>query len=158
MDYGLDRVTSTAYDLFLQGSGTFPSGYRATQLANSNLKWEAATQYNVGLDYTLFGNTLYGTVDAAWDSVTHLQGAQLHVRTILNVVSGSTTLIGCVHGAQTWDRRTGIVGIPSIEQTGSLVRTTISNSPEVGLELLVVIHILVIDTLPKEQQPPNHYK
>ena len=38
-----------------------PSGYRATQLANPNLKWEAATQYNVGLDYTLFGNTLYGT-------------------------------------------------------------------------------------------------
>ena len=64
VDYGLDRVTSTAYDLFLQGSGTFPSGYRATQLANPNLKWEAATQYNVGLDYTLFGNTLYGTVDA----------------------------------------------------------------------------------------------
>ena len=48
----------------MQGSGTFPSGYRATQLANPNLKWEAATQYNVGLDYTLFGNTLYGTVDA----------------------------------------------------------------------------------------------
>ena len=64
VDYGLDRVTSTAYDLFLQGSGTFPSGYRATQLANPNLKWEAATQYNVGLDYTLFGNSLYGTVDA----------------------------------------------------------------------------------------------
>lgn len=33
-------------------------------MANPNLKWEAATQYNVGLDYTLFGNTLYGTVDA----------------------------------------------------------------------------------------------
>ena len=64
VDYGLDRVTSTAYDIFLQGSGTFPSGYRATQLANPNLKWEAATQYNVGLDYTLFGNSLYGTIDA----------------------------------------------------------------------------------------------
>lgn len=64
VDYGLDRVTSTAYDIFLQGSGTFPSGYRATQLANPNLKWESATQYNVGLDYTLFGNSLYGTIDA----------------------------------------------------------------------------------------------
>ena len=63
-DYGLDRVTSTAYDLYLQGSGTFPSGYRATQTGNENLKWEATTQYNVGLDYTLFGNTLYGTIDA----------------------------------------------------------------------------------------------
>ncbi len=64
VDYGLDRVTSTAYDLALQGSGTFPSGYRATQLANPNLKWEAATQYNIGLDFTLLNNSLYGSVDA----------------------------------------------------------------------------------------------
>lgn len=63
VDYGLDRVTSTAYDLFLQGSGTFPSGYRATQLPNPNLKWEAATQYNVGTDFTLFRNSLYGSID-----------------------------------------------------------------------------------------------
>ena len=42
VDYGLDRVTSTAYDLYLQGSGLFPSGYRATQLANPDLKWESA--------------------------------------------------------------------------------------------------------------------
>jgi TonB-linked SusC/RagA family outer membrane protein len=64
VDYGLDRVTSTAYDLALRGSGTFPSGYRATQLANPNLKWESATQYNVGLDFTTLGNSLYGSVDA----------------------------------------------------------------------------------------------
>ncbi len=64
VDYGLDRVTSTAYDLTLQGSGTFPSGYRATQLANPNLKWESATQYNIGLDFTLLNNSLYGSIDA----------------------------------------------------------------------------------------------
>lgn len=63
VDYGLDRVTSTAYDLLLQGSGTFPSGYRATQLPNPNLKWEAATQWNVGMDFTLLRNSLYGSVD-----------------------------------------------------------------------------------------------
>lgn len=62
-DYGLDRVTSTAYDLFLQNSGTFPSGYRATQLANPNLKWESAEQYNVGTDFTLFHGSLYGSID-----------------------------------------------------------------------------------------------
>ena len=50
-DYGLDRVTSTAYDLFLQYSGTFPSGYRATQLANPNLKWETNYNMNIGLDF-----------------------------------------------------------------------------------------------------------
>ncbi len=63
VDYGLDRVTSTAYDLFLQGSGTFPSGYRATQLANPDLKWESATQYNIGTDFTLLHGSLYGTID-----------------------------------------------------------------------------------------------
>lgn len=64
VDYGLDRVTSTAYDLTLQGKGTFPSGFRAIQLANPNLKWEAATQYNIGLDFMTLGNTLYGSIDA----------------------------------------------------------------------------------------------
>ncbi len=63
VDYGLDRVTSTAYDLYLAGSGTFPSGYRATQLPNPNLKWEAATQYNIGTDFTLFRSSLYGSID-----------------------------------------------------------------------------------------------
>lgn len=62
-DYGLDRVTSTAYDLFWQYSGTFPSGYRATQLANPNLKWESATQYNAGIDFTFLQSSVYGTID-----------------------------------------------------------------------------------------------
>lgn len=62
-DYGLDRVTSTAYDLLLQYSGTFPSGYRATQLANPNLKWESAQQFNIGTDFTLFKGSLYGSID-----------------------------------------------------------------------------------------------
>ena len=62
-DYGLDRVTSTAYDIYLQGSGTFPSGYRATQLANPDLKWESAEQFNVGTDFSFFSGTLYGSID-----------------------------------------------------------------------------------------------
>ena len=64
VDYGLDRTTSTAYDLDLAGSGTYPSGYRATQTANEDLKWESTTQYNFGVDYSLFRNHLYGTIDA----------------------------------------------------------------------------------------------
>jgi TonB-linked SusC/RagA family outer membrane protein len=63
-DYGLDRVTSTAYDLYLQGSGTFPSGYRATQTANESLKWETTTQWNIGLDFMVLNNSLYGSIDA----------------------------------------------------------------------------------------------
>ena len=62
--YGGARNESTAYDLALQGSGIFPSGFRATQSQNNNLKWETTEQYNFGLDFTLFGSSLYGSVDA----------------------------------------------------------------------------------------------
>jgi TonB-linked SusC/RagA family outer membrane protein len=63
-DYGSDRITSTAYDLLLQQSGIFPSGYIASQTANDNLKWESTTQYNFGIDFSLFNNKLFGTYDA----------------------------------------------------------------------------------------------
>ena len=62
--YGGARNESTAYDLVLQGSGIYPSGFRATQSQNNNLKWETTEQYNFGLDYTLFRSSIYGTVDA----------------------------------------------------------------------------------------------
>lgn len=63
-DYGNDRVTSTAYDLLLQQSGIFPSGYIATQTENRNLKWETTIQYDAGVDFSMLSSRLYGTVDA----------------------------------------------------------------------------------------------
>lgn len=62
--YGGERNQSTAYDLRLQGSGTFPSGFLATQSQNNNLKWETTEQYNAGLDFSLFKSSLYGSFDA----------------------------------------------------------------------------------------------
>ena len=61
--YGGGRNESTAYDLALEGSGIFPSGYRATQAQNNNLKWETTEQWNAGLDFNLFRNSVYGTFD-----------------------------------------------------------------------------------------------
>lgn len=63
-DYGNDRVTGTAYDLNLTGSGNFPSGYRQTQATNNNLKWETAIQYNGGVDFELCNGAIYGSYDA----------------------------------------------------------------------------------------------
>ena len=63
-DYGSDRVTSTAYDIWLQQSGVFPSGYRALQFENPNLKWETTIQYNAGVDYGFLNNRLTGSIDA----------------------------------------------------------------------------------------------
>ncbi len=62
--YGGGRNESTAYDLALQGSGIFPSGFRATQAQNNNLKWETTEQYNFGMDFNLFRSAVYGSVDA----------------------------------------------------------------------------------------------
>jgi TonB-linked SusC/RagA family outer membrane protein len=62
-DYGSGRDISTAYDLNLQQSGTFPSGYRKVQSANEDLKWESSSQLNIGTDFSLFGGDLYGSYD-----------------------------------------------------------------------------------------------
>ncbi|WP_165045501.1 TonB-dependent receptor [Dysgonomonas sp. ZJ709] len=71
-DYGSDRVTSTAYDINGIGSGLFPSGYRITQTANDNLKWETAEQYNIGVDFTLLNQSIYGNIDAYIKDVTDM--------------------------------------------------------------------------------------
>ena len=61
--YGGGRNESTAYDLALQGSGIFPSGFRATQAQNNDLKWETTEQWNAGLDFRFLGSSIYGTFD-----------------------------------------------------------------------------------------------
>jgi len=62
-NYGSDRENSTAYDINLQGSGTFPSGYYKQQSANEDLKWEQSSQLDFGTDFSLFGGALYGSYD-----------------------------------------------------------------------------------------------
>ena len=62
-DYGSSRENSTAYDVNLQKSGTFPSGYYKSQSANEDLKWESSSQWNFGTDFSLFGGDLYGSYD-----------------------------------------------------------------------------------------------
>lgn len=54
----------TSYDITGSNGGTLlPSGYRRTQLQNSDLKWETTTQTNIGVDFALFRNTLYGSFE-----------------------------------------------------------------------------------------------
>lgn len=58
-----DYYTGTAYDLQGSDSGTLLSGYRRTQQANPNLRWETATQNNFGVDFALLENKLSGSFD-----------------------------------------------------------------------------------------------
>lgn len=53
----------TAYDIYGTGSGTLPSGFIRTQRGNANLKWEATTQNNIGLDFGFLGQKITGSID-----------------------------------------------------------------------------------------------
>ena len=54
----------TSYDIAgTNGGQQLPSGFKRTQLGNDNLKWETTTQTNLGLDFGLFHNSLYGSFE-----------------------------------------------------------------------------------------------
>lgn len=53
----------TAYDLYGADQGTLPSGFAKIQTGNPDLKWETSTQTNFGIDFDLFGRSVYGSID-----------------------------------------------------------------------------------------------
>jgi TonB-linked SusC/RagA family outer membrane protein len=53
----------TAYPLSGANTGTLPSGFVQTQAGNPDLKWEATEEENVGLDFSIFKNKIYGSFD-----------------------------------------------------------------------------------------------
>lgn len=54
---------ATAYDLNGFGTGTLPSGYQLIQRSNDDVKWEAAVQSNIGIDFGFFNQKIYGSLD-----------------------------------------------------------------------------------------------
>lgn len=55
--------TGTAYDISGKNSGMLPSGYQLNQRANDKIKWETTTQTNIGLDFGLFNQSMYGSFE-----------------------------------------------------------------------------------------------
>ena len=54
----------TSYDIAgTNGGQQLPSGFKRNQLGNDDLKWETTTQTNLGLDFGLFRNALYGSFE-----------------------------------------------------------------------------------------------
>ena len=54
----------TSYDIAgTNGGQQLPSGFKRNQLGNDNLKWETTTQTNLGFDFGLFQNSLYGSFE-----------------------------------------------------------------------------------------------
>jgi len=60
---GLYLATGTAYDLNGADQGTLPSGFVAVQGENLGLKWETTEELNIGLDFGLFDDKVYGSFD-----------------------------------------------------------------------------------------------
>jgi TonB-linked SusC/RagA family outer membrane protein len=53
----------TAYSLSGANTGTLPSGFVQTQAANDALKWETTDEVNVGVDFSVLKNKIYGSFD-----------------------------------------------------------------------------------------------
>ncbi|KEO75468.1 SusC/RagA family TonB-linked outer membrane protein [Anditalea andensis] len=53
----------TSYDINGNKSGVLPSGFKLTQNANPNLRWEASTMTNLGLDFEILNQKLYGSAE-----------------------------------------------------------------------------------------------
>lgn len=70
-NYGLSesggQSYGTAYDIEGSNGGSIlASGFKRNQIGNEDIKWETTTQTNLGLDYSFFGDSLYGSFDWFW--------------------------------------------------------------------------------------------
>jgi iron complex outermembrane receptor protein len=63
-----NKITQASYSLssgagyYLDGTNLV-NGVTVNRTANPNLKWELVEQYNIGLDFELFKNKLYGSIE-----------------------------------------------------------------------------------------------
>ena len=54
----------TSYDILgTNGGYDLPNGYVRNQRGNDDIKWETTTQHNIGLDFGVLGNEIYGSFD-----------------------------------------------------------------------------------------------
>lgn len=53
----------TAYSLNGGNTGILPSGFVQTQAANAQLQWETTDEINVGVDFAIMNNRLFGSFD-----------------------------------------------------------------------------------------------
>ena len=63
----------TSYDIAgTNGGQTLPSGFKRNQLGNDNLKWETTTQTNIGFDFGMLRNALYGSFEWYYKKTTDI--------------------------------------------------------------------------------------
>jgi TonB-linked SusC/RagA family outer membrane protein len=60
----LADYSTTGYDIGGNKGGVLTSGYKLVQTENRNLRWEGTTMSNIGADFELFNQKLYGSAEA----------------------------------------------------------------------------------------------
>jgi TonB-dependent starch-binding outer membrane protein SusC len=83
----LSQATNTNYSF----GGTVVNGANVNTLANPNLKWETTTQFNIGLDYSIFNSFLDGSFEFYSASTKDLLLAQA-----ISSANGFTSIINNV--------------------------------------------------------------
>lgn len=61
--YFVSDYNGTSYGIAGNKTGSLPSGFRKVQTGNENLRWEATSQTNVGVDFGLFNQRIVGSID-----------------------------------------------------------------------------------------------
>ena len=63
----------TSYDIEgTNGGKTLQSGFKRNQLGNDDIKWETTTQTNIGIDFSLFNQQVYGSLDWFYKKTTDI--------------------------------------------------------------------------------------
>ena len=66
-------AAGTTYDITGSNGGyTLPNGYVRGQRGNEDIKWETTTQHNIGLDFALLRNEVYGSFDWFYKKTTDI--------------------------------------------------------------------------------------
>ena len=63
----------TSYDIAgTNGGSILQSGFKRNQIGNDNIKWETTTQINLGLDFSILKQSLYGSFDWFYKKTTDI--------------------------------------------------------------------------------------
>lgn len=63
----------TSYDIAgTNGGSILQSGFKRNQIGNDDIKWETTTQTNIGLDFSVLRQTLYGSFDWYYKKTTDI--------------------------------------------------------------------------------------
>ncbi len=63
----------TSYDIAgTNGGSILQSGFKRNQIGNDNIKWETTTQVNLGLDFSILKQSLYGSFDWFYKKTTDI--------------------------------------------------------------------------------------